>query len=81
MSDEIYRHLNKAENEFYFIKKWRYPARLSIPILQDLDGRVVQPHIENCYIENDFSETEPLDITPSLATFIPIRKKPFWNEC
>ena len=80
MSDEVYRHLNKAENRFYFMKKWRYPARLCIPILQDLDGRLVQPHIENCDVENDFSETEPLDLTPSLATLIPIRKKPFWNE-
>ena len=80
MSDEVYQHLNKAENGFYLIKKWRYPARLCIPILQDLDGRVVQPHIESCKIENDFSETKPLDKTPSLATLIPIRKKPFWNE-
>ena len=75
MSDEFYRHLNKSENRFYFMKKWRYPARLCIPILQDLDGRLVQPHIENGYIRNDVYETEPLDKTPSLASLIPIRKK------
>jgi hypothetical protein len=62
------------------MKKWSYPARLCIPILQDLDGRLVQPHIDNCYIENDFSEPDSSDITPSLATLTPIRKKPFWNE-
>ena len=80
MSDEFYRHVIRDENWHFFIKKWRYPARLCIPILQDLDGRVVQPHIDECYNEISFSETKQLEVSPRLVTLIPIRKMPFWNE-
>ena len=80
MSDEVYRHLNKAENRFYFMKKWRYPARLCIPILRDLDGRVVQPHINGAYDEIDSSENKKKNKTACMATLMPIRKTPFWNE-
>ena len=80
MSDEVYRQRNKNQNWHSFIKKWRYPARLCIPILRDLDGRVVQPHIEECYNGNNFVDTEMFDVSPRLTKLIPIRKTPFWNE-
>ncbi len=80
ISDEFYRHTKKDENIHRLMKKWRYPARLCIPIFQDLDGRVVQPHIEGIYGDNHLSEIEKKNKTVRLATLKPIRKTPFWNE-
>ncbi len=80
ISDKFYRHSNKDENTHCFIKQWRYPARLCIPILQDLDGRVVQPHIDSVYDEIHSSENKEKNKTACMATLMPIRKTPFWNE-
>jgi len=62
----------------HFIKKWRYPGRLCIPLLLDLDDRLVQPHITReqfdwASIENNKSVTE-------IVTLVPLRQTPFWVE-
>ena len=80
MSDEFYQRAKKDKNLRYIMNKWRYPARLCIPILQDLDGRVIRPHIEECDVNIDVSSGELIGTSPNKTTLVPIRKIPFWNE-
>ena len=60
------------------MKKWRYPGRLCIPLLLDLDDRLVQPHIK----EEPFSwkKFENNELTTEFVTLVPLRQKPFWLE-
>jgi len=78
MSDEQYQFANQDLKFNHFIKKWRYPGRLCIPLLLDLDDRLVQPHIK----EEPFSwkKFENNELTTEFVTLVPLRQKPFWLE-
>ena len=80
MTDEFYRRAKKDKKLHYYISKWRYPARLCIPILQDLDGRVIQPHIVSSDIDISFLSDGGIDKPLSVASLSPVRKTPFWSE-
>ena len=78
MSDEHYQFANQDLKFNHFIKKWRYPGRLCIPLLLDLDDRLIQPHITKepftwANFENNVPVTE-------LVTLVPLRQTPFWVE-
>ncbi len=80
MSDERYKSLHQNERSNHFLNTWPYPARLCIPIIVDLDGGVIQPHIEtkqkkyNVYQDqDDLSSKNNVSLTS-------LRNLPFWCE-
>ena len=80
MTNERYQVAMQQEVQSFLIKKWSYPARLCIPIIQDLDGRVVQPHIEVVGLQNDFYR-DKINCTSSHGVILSaIRNRPFWKE-
>ena len=78
MSDEHYQFANQDLKFNHFIKKWHYPGRLCIPLLLDLDDRLVQPHIKKALVTCAKFENNGL-VTES-ATLVPLRQTPFWLE-
>ena len=78
MSDEHYQFANQDLKFSHFIKKWRYPGRLCIPLLLDLDDRLVQPHIHNGPLAR--AKFENNELVAELVTMVPLRQTPFWVE-
>ena len=78
MSDKYYQFANQDLKFNHFIKKWRYPGRLCIPILLDLDDRLVQPHInKETFTWTKFENNE---LATEFVTLVPLRQTPFWLE-
>ena len=78
MSDEHYQFANQDLKFNHFIKKWRYPGRLCVPLLLDLDDRLVQPHIEKeTFARAEFDNNE---LVTEVVMMVPLKKTPFWVE-
>ncbi len=78
MSDEHYQFANQDLKFNHFIKKWRYPGRLCIPLLLDLDDRLVQPHIDKGPF--GWRKFENNELVTEGVTIVPLRQTPFWVE-
>ncbi len=78
MSDKHYQFASQDLKFNHFIKKWRYPGRLCIPLILGLDDRPVQPHIdEEMFARANFENNE---FVTKVVTMVPLRKVPFWVE-
>ena len=80
MSDEYYKHFNQTKHLNHVLKKWPYPARLCVPILVDLDDRVVQPHIEVEKTNINENQKNVCITSETKIKLTPLRKIPFWEE-
>ena len=80
MTDECYRNLNQNNHLNQSLKKWPYPARLCIPLSVDLDGRVIQPHIEMKQSDLCGSQNNNDIMLNKKVTLMPLKIVPFWNE-
>ena len=80
MSDECYQTLRQNKRLYHFFNFWPYPARLCVPIIVDLDGRVIQPHIE--LVDQNFNvyQNHIYSTSDKNITLTPLREKPFWSE-
>ena len=78
MSDEHYQFANQDLKFNHFIKKWRYPGSLCVPLLLDLDDRLVQPHInKETFTWTKFENNE---LATEFVTLVPLRQTRFWLE-